>query len=75
MADSQSRDRLASALCAVRWRRAGVWERLMDAITAVHDDGIQMIDSTSARAHQQAATARRGPDNCPTGATRLATES
>ena len=23
----------------VRWRRAGVWDRLMDAITAAHDDG------------------------------------
>jgi len=32
----------------------------MDAITAAHDGGIQMIDSTSVRAHQQAATAKRG---------------
>jgi transposase len=45
----------------VRWRRAGVWDRLMDAITAAHDGGIQMIDSTSVRAHQQAATAKKGP--------------
>lgn len=37
----------------VRWRKAGVWDRLMDAITAAHDGGIQMIDSTSVRAHQQ----------------------
>jgi len=44
----------------VRWRKAGVWDRLMDAITAVHDGEIQMIDSTSVRAHQQAATAKRG---------------
>ena len=31
----------------VRWRKAGVWDRLMDAITAAHDGDIQMIDSTS----------------------------
>ena len=44
----------------VRWRRAGVWDRLMDAITEAYDGDIQMIDSTSGRAHQQAATAKRG---------------
>ena len=32
----------------------------MDAITVAHDGGIQMIDSTSVRAHQQAATAKKG---------------
>jgi transposase len=44
----------------VRWRKAGVWDRLMDAVTAAHDSTIQMIDSTSVRAHQQAATVKRG---------------
>ena len=44
----------------VRWRKAGVWDRLMDAISAAHDSQIQMIDSTSIRAHQQAATAKKG---------------
>ena len=44
----------------VRWRKAGVWDRLMDAITVAHDGDIQMIDSTSVRVHQQAATAKRG---------------
>lgn len=44
----------------VRWRKAGVWDRLMDAITAAYDGDIQMIDSTSIRAHQQAATLKRG---------------
>ena len=48
-----------------RWRKAGVWDRLMDAITAAHDGDIQMIDSTSVRAHQQSATAKRGSaDHC-----------
>ena len=39
---------------------AGIWDRMMDTITAAHDGDIQMIDSTSVRAHQQAATAKRG---------------
>jgi transposase len=33
---------------------------MMDAITAAHDGDIRMIDSTSVRAHQQAATAKGG---------------
>ncbi len=44
----------------VRWRKAGVWDRLMDAVSAAHDGDIQMIDSTSVRVHQQAATGKRG---------------
>jgi transposase len=43
-----------------RWRKAGVWDRMMDAISAASEGDIQMIDSTSVRAHQQAATAKRG---------------
>lgn len=41
-----------------RWRRAGVWDRLMDAIVAAYEakgQKLQMIDSTSVRVHQQAA--------------------
>lgn len=38
-----------------RWRKAGVWDRLMDAIITAHDGKVQMIDSTSVRVHQQAA--------------------
>jgi transposase len=49
----------------IRWRKAGVWDRMMDAITAAYDGDIQMIDSTSVRARQQAATAKRGSaDHC-----------
>lgn len=49
----------------IRWRKAGVWDRMMDAITAAYDGDIQMIDSTSFRDHQQAATAKRGSaDHC-----------
>ena len=35
-----------------RWRKAGVWDRLMDEITKSYDGKIQMIDSTSIRVHQ-----------------------
>jgi transposase len=38
-----------------RWRKAGIWDRLMDAIIAAHDGKVQMIDSTIVRVHQQAA--------------------
>jgi transposase len=27
----------------VRWRRAGVWDRIMDALAAAHDVAVQMI--------------------------------
>src|SRR5262245_28316094 len=29
----------------VRWRRAGVWSRIMDAVSAAHDAAVQMIDT------------------------------
>jgi transposase len=41
-----------------RWRKAGIWDRLMVAIIAAHEahgGKVQMIDSTSVRVHQQAA--------------------
>jgi transposase len=43
----------------VRWRKAGVWDRLMDAVTATHKGGIQMIDSSSVRVHQHAANSKK----------------
>ena len=43
-----------------RWRKAGVWDRLMDAIVAAHDGEVQMIDTSIVRVHQQGATAKRG---------------
>jgi transposase len=45
-----------------RWRKAGVWDRLMDEITKSYDGKIQMIDSTSVRVHQQAAAIKRRID-------------
>lgn len=38
-----------------RWRKAGVWDRLMDAVIKAHDGKVQMIDSSVVRVHQQAA--------------------
>ena len=43
-----------------RWRKAGIWDRLMDAITAAHDGKVQMIDTSIVRVHQHGATAKRG---------------
>jgi len=38
-----------------RWRKAGIWDTLMDTIIAAHDGKVQMIDSSIVRVHQQAA--------------------
>ena len=41
-------------------RKAGVWDRLMDAITKAYDGNVQMIDTSVVRVHQQGATGKRG---------------
>ena len=38
-----------------RWRKAGFWDKLMDAVIKAHDGKVQMIDSSVVRVHQQAA--------------------
>ena len=43
-----------------RWRKAGVWDRLMDAISKAHKGEVQMIDSSVVRVHQHAAAVKRG---------------
>ena len=43
-----------------RWRKAGVWDRLMDAITKAYDGDVQMIDTSVVRVHQQGATGKKG---------------
>ena len=43
-----------------RWRKKGIWDRLMDAIVEAYDGNIQMIDSSSVRVHQHAAGSKRG---------------
>ena len=39
----------------VRWRRAGIWETIMNALAAAHDAAVQMIDTSMVRVHQHAA--------------------
>lgn len=43
-----------------RWRKAGLWDRLMDEITKAYDGRVQMIDSSIVRVHQHAAGAKKG---------------
>src|SRR5262245_40601341 len=38
-----------------RWRKAGIWDKLMDAIVQSHDGEVQMIDSSIVRVHQHAS--------------------
>jgi transposase len=39
----------------VRWRQAGVWDQIMDALAAGHDVAVQMIDTSVVRVHQHGA--------------------
>ncbi len=44
----------------VRWRKAGIWDRLLEAVSEAYDGDIVMIDATCVRVHQHAATGKRG---------------
>jgi transposase len=46
-------------LQSVRWRKAGVFDRLLAAVSAVFEGEIVMIDSTCVRVHQHGATGKR----------------
>ncbi|EPE93949.1 IS5 family transposase [Rhizobium grahamii] len=37
----------------VRWRKAGVWDRLLEAVSEAYDGDIVMIDSTCVRVHKK----------------------
>lgn len=39
----------------VRWRKAGIWDGLLRAVSEAYNGKIQMIDSSSVRVHQHAA--------------------
>jgi transposase len=43
----------------VRWRRAGVWGAIMNALATTHDAAVQMIDTSIIRVHQHAACIAR----------------
>lgn len=42
-----------------RWCKAGVWDRIMDAVSEAYDGDIQMIDSSVVRVHQHAANVKK----------------
>ena len=44
----------------VRWRKAGVWDRLLTEVSKAYDGDIVMIDSSCVRVHQHGATAKKG---------------
>jgi transposase len=43
----------------IRWRRAGVWSQIMEALAGAHDGDVQMIDTSIVRVHQHAACIAR----------------
>src|SRR5687767_11670873 len=45
----------------VRWRRAGVWGRIIDALATTHDAAVPMIDTSIVRVHQRGACITRNP--------------
>jgi transposase len=42
----------------VRWRRAGVWAKIMSSLAGAHDASVQMIDTSIVRVHQHGACIR-----------------
>ena len=42
-----------------RWRRAGHWARILEAVSEAYDGDVQMIDSSSIRVHQHAANGQK----------------
>jgi transposase len=43
----------------VRWRRAGVWAKIMNALAGDHDVEVQMIDTSIVRVHQHGSCIAR----------------
>jgi transposase len=43
------------ATIASRWRQAGIWDQIMEALAAAHDGAVQMIDTSVVRVHQHGA--------------------
>ena len=44
-----------------RWAARGIWQRLFTALVQLEANGVQMIDSTTAKAHRSAAGGKGGP--------------
>ena len=43
----------------VRWRTAGIWDRILAAVSKAYNGKIQMIDSSVVRVHQHAANGEK----------------
>ncbi len=44
----------------VRWREAGVWDRILEAVSAAYDGDLIMIDASCVRVHQHGASGKKG---------------
>lgn len=44
-----------------RWARRGLWQRLFEALATASPGDVQIIDSTTAKAHRSAAGGKGGP--------------
>ena len=44
-----------------RWSARGTWQGLLDALVATEPGGLQLIDSTTSKAHRAAAGGKGGP--------------
>ena len=42
-----------------RWRKAGHWVQILEAVSVAYEGDIQMIDSSSIRVHQHAANTKK----------------
>ena len=49
----------------VRWRQAGVWSRIIDALAAAHDAAVQMIDTSIELRCTQLSMPMRSPATRP----------
>jgi transposase len=43
----------------VRWRKAGIWDKFLAAVSEAYNGKIQMIDSSVVRVHQHAANGEK----------------
>jgi len=48
-----------------RWSHRGIWQRLFTALVAVSPGDMQVIDSTTAKAHRSAGGGKGGPRRRP----------
>ena len=51
-----------------RWSQRGVWQALLEALVEASPGGLQLIDSTTAKAHRSAAGGKGGPSARPSAA-------